>query len=433
MNCQSFREQILELILPGGEERRRTEMAAHADRCPACAQYLAEMTRTLNTLQPSLEIKATSNFKERVMKKMVETETNTWDRPRARRRWLLRLGVAAAVLIAIGLAALLGNNPKSGNAAWALEQTIKAYQSVRFIHMKFEPVAYGSCGEMWAQFDEQGNLVSMRTEFPDTEDGPKVVVWHEDKAEVWFKKKGTVGIVQEPEMLKRLKMSIDDFDPRLMVENVFAKEAQGEAEIKVEDGKSTNGMLRLLVSYTDLPGKREIYDVDPATRLVTRIEKYRINNGNEELLGRAFFLDYNNPEIAAVFKIEAPEEVVRVDQTAKDVGMVKGNLSDSEMAVKVTRTFFEALIADDYDQGGLIYGGLPGAALKKMLDKKQIKFLRIVSMDDPRPHPIPGTQGIQVPCRIEMEVNGIKTIEEFKIGVRAVHNRPDRWNIFGGF
>lgn len=435
MNCQSFREQILELILPGGDARRRLELTAHADGCPACAQYLAEMTRTLNALQPSFEIKATSNFKERVMKNIAESERSEMGSPRPKRRWLWRLGLAATLLIAVGLAALLGNNPKSG-AAWALEKTIEAYRSVQFIHMKFEPTSFGSCSERWAQFDEHGKLLSLRSNFPDTEDGPKVVVWHADKAEIWFKKKGAVTTVREPNFLKRIKMSINDFDPRLIVESLFQKEKQGKATAKANATITTNGqtVLVMSVTYKDAPGIREVYHLDTATQLVTQIDRYQTRKGKEELSGRTYYLDYNKPEVAAVFKIEAPADVMRVDQATQDVGLVKGNLSDNEMATKVAREFFEALIAKDYDQAGRILGGMPGAALKKTLEGSgEIRFLRIVSMEAPRPHPIPGTRGIQVPCKIEIEVNGTKAIQEFKLGVRAVYNRPDRWNVFGGF
>jgi hypothetical protein len=62
-----------------------------------------------------------------------------------------------------------------------------------------------------------------------------------------------------------------------------------------------------------------------------------------------------------------------------------------------------------------------------------LKIVRIVSIGAPTPHPTPGVGGFMVPCQLEVEKDGVKSIyEPYGPGVRPVYNRPERWNIHGG-
>ena len=78
-----------------------------------------------------------------------------------------------------------------------------------------------------------------------------------------------------------------------------------------------------------------------------------------------------------------PKDVTVIDQINRKPGLVKGDLTEDEIARKVVRAFFEALIAGDYDKAGLIYEGMPGAKLKETYG--QARFLRIVEIGKPAP------------------------------------------------
>lgn len=434
MNCQSFQENVTDLIGPGTDPERVTALEAHAAACPACAAWLAEMRRTRDALRPLHRVEASTRFKEGVMKRireMEESEKMEAVRPRRVLRWRPALAVAAALIIAC--AALLSLYGKGGNKAYALERIIEATRGLRFIHiMKMDPVEEGSAGEVWAQFDGQaGKLVQMRLDFPHTEDGPKVVLWQAGKATVWFKKKNSLLTVSEPALLERMKMSARDFDPRQILEGLYNKSKAGKVRIQSTVPAGVKGLFNLVVTGVDDSSWREVYTVDLATRLVSKIEKYRQKDGKEERIASIKYLDYNNPAVAEAFKIEPPKDVIPVDQTAREIGLAKGNLDDKTIAIKVASEFFEALVAEDYDKAGLLMEGIPGARLKGMLNG--LKFVRIVKIGDAVPHPIPSTGGLQVPCEVEMEKDGKKATQTFKLGVREVYNHPDRWDIFGGF
>ena len=127
---------------------------------------------------------------------------------------------------------------------------------------------------------------------------------------------------------------------------------------------------------------------------------------------------------------EAPSDLMKIDYTTQEIGLIQGNLTDKKIAVKVVREFYEALIVKDYAKAGQIYSGVPAA---KMQERWQdVNVLRIVSISEPIPHPYPGVGGFQVHCEIEIEKDGVKSILKHGPGVRHVHGQSHRWNIHGG-
>jgi len=65
-----------------------------------------------------------------------------------------------------------------------------------------------------------------------------------------------------------------------------------------------------------------------------------------------------------------------------------------------------------------------------------LNVVRIVSIDKPKPHPIPGVGGFVVPCEVELQAkDGTKsTWKPYGPAVRPVdlESQPHRWNLHGG-
>ena len=98
------------------------------------------------------------------------------------------------------------------------------------------------------------------------------------------------------------------------------------------------------------------------------------------------------------------------------------------------RQFFEALIAGNYEKAGQLYCGVPAEKLRNSPLGK-IRFLRIVSLDKPTPHPVSEIGGLRVPCKIEVEKDGVKSVwEPYGPFVRTTHRQMEnpRWEIHGG-
>jgi hypothetical protein len=129
-----------------------------------------------------------------------------------------------------------------------------------------------------------------------------------------------------------------------------------------------------------------------------------------------------------------PADVYRVDQVAQDVGLPQGNMTDEEAVVACVREFWEAVKARDYEKAGMMFGGIPAPKMQEWFGG--MKIVRVVSIGEPTPHPIPGVGGFTVPCAVEFEnPDGSTFMKEFpRIAVRPVdqENNPDRWNIHGG-
>ena len=334
---------------------------------------------------------------------------------------------AAGVLVAtLGVITLVSQIP---TVVYALEQTLEANRGLRYIHIRIDP-AGGGLSEAWAQFGEDGELVRLRMSFPDNEDGAKEIVWQEDKAEVWFKTKGRAVVFHGQEMLQQISGSLATFDPKVAIEQLHQSQAQGRVSIQTQEPSAEGDPITLVVNFHDSPNKRVILQINPQTKLVERIERYRMAGNERELVSRLEYLEYNQDPAPETFVLDIPADAMRIDQTTQVIGLFKGDLTDDEIAVKVAREFFEALIAKDYGRAGTLYEGIPASKMEEMFGK--IEFLRIISVGDPTPHPMAATRFLQVPCEVEFRVGEQTHVKKFMPNIRAVHNQPDRWGIGGG-
>jgi len=340
-----------------------------------------------------------------------------------------KLAAAAVILIAVAISVTILD--KSVTPAYAIEQTIEANRGLWFIHLKCEPSTHGHVDEIWAQFDDNRQLTNLRMNFLNTEDGPKDVVWHEGKAEIWFKAKKGIAVVREKDILARLKMSYKSFDPKRIVEELYQAQDSENVQIMIQESSAEGEPITITMTKEGSPDVRTVFKVDPETKLLQQSESYKLEDGEYKFLGRIRYLDYNNPADSEIFVLKPPADVFRADQTTQEVGLAQGALSGEEIAVEVARQFFEALIAEDYAKAGKLLEGMPGEKMKQMFGS--IKVVRVGSIGPVAPHPNPGTKGLIVPCTVEIERDG--TISEWKLdrlGVRQVYNQPGRWTIFGG-
>ncbi len=352
---------------------------------------------------------------------------------------ITRLAAAAVIIAAVLLSINIWD--KSISTAYAIEQTIQASHSVRYLHIKSFKVNEDEPKEFWIEFYEDGEVKNVRMHMPEwdcPEDGAKVTVWKENKAQIWFKKKKSLVTIKDETVATNILNFMEELDPKLVVERLYCMQ-QVESEVEIEIDESSNKAEPIVVTATCLPGSpragwRVVLFVDRATKLVTSIEFYRLKDGEYQYVELIEYYDYNQPIEAEMFSLDnedIPADVMRIDQTTQKIGLVQGDLTDKEIAVKVVREFYEALIAKDYAKAGQLYSGVPA---DKMCERwEDMNVLRIISIGEPIPHPTPRVGGFQVPCKIEIERDGVKSIyEPYGPGVRPVHGQPDRWNIHGG-
>jgi len=276
-------------------------------------------------------------------------------------------------------------------------------------------------------------------EWESPSDGAKEVIWQEGKATIWFKKKKTLVTVKEKRFAEKMLEAVYLFDPKLARQRFFEMEKLGLVKIDIEEPSKKTKPITVTATYSPeckqfgLLADRTVLFVDQTTKLVTSLESYLLaEGGNYELIGWTELSDYNQRIDPAVFVLDdLPSDVQQIDQTTQDIGLEQGNLPDEEIAVKVVREFYEAVIAKDYAKAGRIYGNISASRIEEMF--KDMKIVRIISIDEPKPHPTPGVGGFMVPCKLEIEKDGIKSVfEPYGPAVRAVYGQPNRWNIHGG-
>jgi hypothetical protein len=422
MNCEQFLAHLDDLLIASPDEATRAEMDAHALACPSCADALEVAQQAAASIHLSHQFHASSRLKEKIMGKIreqaeVESRITVKRKHAFGRFWKLGLGAAAVLGGVIVGGVFLCRPPVS---AYALEQTLEANRGIRSIHIKCEPAGEGF-EDLWAQFDETGKLTHLRMNCPNTDDGPKDVVWQEGKAEVWFKAKGSCVVIKAENMPEDPEMTADSMNPRLLVEDVYQRQAAGKVRIETKQPFAPGEPITLTITSVESPEDTLIYWVDPKTKLLMQMERnLRITQ----------YLDYNAPIDPALFTLNPPAGTMRIDRTTQEIGLTQGELSDHDIAVQVVREFFEALIARDYAKAGRLYEGIPAAKIEEGFG--EIKVLRIVSIGEPTPSPQNGKTAVHIPCEIEIEKDGVRSIAEFNPGVRTEEDFPDRWGIFGG-
>lgn len=340
-----------------------------------------------------------SRFTERV-KSMIRTHKR-----------LIATAATLAVLAA-GVVLCVSLVSSSSHPAYALEQTAQANSQIKTCHVR---CSGGGVGEAWIELNSDGTPVRARMDFPKTEDGAKVVILTADKAEVWFKDKRGHLFVTEKDALARVKEMQKQFDPKLVFEELQAMKASGKVEVATQESATKNDPITLTVTSKDNPNRRGVYTVDPRTKLVERTTTYRQHDGQWEQVGSIEYLDYNKEIDPSIFQLDLPKDVTTVDQINQTIGLEQGDLTNEEIATKVAREFFEALIAADYRKAGLLYEGIPAEKMKEMFGR--CKFQRVITVEKPLAGKHPDPTALQTP--ITVEFGGTKEVRPLMLVVRS--------------
>jgi len=386
-----------------------------------------------NIYTNKFQVTMTNNFDERVISNIMNTveeqktkmsttnQTNIWRTIMNNR--ITKFAVVAVVLAALVLSITIFDN--TVQEAYAIEQTREANRGVRFIHLKYEKAVGGGDGveDMWAQFDDNQELLHLRMNFPNSADGPKDVVWKEGKAEVWFKARKKFVVLREENMLARLKMPYKEFDPKLIVEQLYQDQNDERNQIEIQEPRSQNEPI-IITLVKD--GSRRVFEVDSETKLLQQVEYYWLKDGDYTFSGRTTYLDYNQSD-PDIFVLNPPSDVTRIDKTT-GIGLAQGDLSDDEIVVEVATQFSQALIDEDYAKAALLVEGISADQLKQAFYGQ--KFVRFVPIGKIVPHSNPLTRGLSIPCEIEYTLNSQTITKTGNLNVRKVQGRPDHWIIF---
>ncbi len=357
---------------------------------------------------------------------------------------ITRLAAAAVIIIAVVFSITIFD--KSMPAAYAIEQTIEAGQDVRYLHFYFSSLDGNTTfKEAWLEYDDSGQIENIRVNWYNQPSGDMAMVWKEGRTQYWTKKENTLKFFEDEIYTKKLVGFARRYDPTRTVENMYDLERKGDVEIEIQEPDDKTKPIILTCTYLPntfitegiSPQMCEIVFVDQVTKLVTSIEVYELKDGKYVGQGVWKYPDYDTLFEPGIFDLEeeAPADVKRLDQMILDIGLEQTDLTEKEIAVKVVRSFLQALIAKDYDRAIKIYGYEDPDEKEELLKRfEKLNIVRIISVDDAVYHRRFSSGRLRVPCKVELEEDG-QVIEwqiEDVLAVRVI-GHPNRWRVEGEF
>jgi hypothetical protein len=215
---------------------------------------------------------------------------------------IIKLAAAAVIIIAAVLSLTVWDT-----SAYALEQTIRAYESLRYVHIKDFKQGESEPQEFWMELDEQEQMKRFRAYLPawTVGGGPLVGVLSEGKLHI-LGKNDNVFVTKRAEALALEILNIvKGFNPVSVVKQLRQLEAEGKARITTSEppSKSEPIVITAKLHLQNDKGGQMVLFVDQSTKLVTRII-LPINDSGDGYQHSLEFSDYNTAVDERVFRLE---------------------------------------------------------------------------------------------------------------------------------
>ena len=419
--CKDRFEDLVALVMGELDSAASRELQEHITLCDTCRQARDALVEEEKEVRAGFEALARSlgPIGQAVLEKLelpsqVRVDLSDDHFLERMKKMMLAhkrlLAASAATVAALAASLILYVSVfSSPTAAYALEQTAQANRQVTSYHAKITPAA--EWGEVWVQLHTDGTPLRARWDLQSRDDGAKVVVVSKGNAEIWFKDKKSHVFIPEKDGLKLVMKERKLFDPKLAFEELQAQQRAGKVQVETKEASGLYEPIMLTVTSWKTPDQREVYAVNPKTKLVKWRTTDRRRSDQWERVSLVEYLDYNQEIDAKVFQFDLPKDVTTIDQVNRKPGLVKGNLSEEEMATRVAREFFEALMAEDYAKAGLIFEGIPARKMKELFGN--FKVYRIVEIGKPVAGRHPDKTALKVPVKVELEMKRRKVTREF--------------------
>lgn len=358
---------------------------------------------------------------------------------------LTKFAAAAAMIIAtIGSVYFLNN---AVTPAYSMEQTIQAGRDVRYLHFSF----YASLNtdiadkEAWLEYDDGGQIKNIRVDWYNQPAGDMTMVWKEGRTQYWTKKSKTLRFFEDEIYTEKMVSFARRFDPTRMVKTMYDLEKQGKVKVQIHEPSDITQPIMLTCTWLPntyivkgtSPQMREVVHIDRFTKLVTSVKVYERKDGNYEGGGVWKYTDYAASFKTEIFDLdtEAPADVKRLDLMCLDIGMERTDLTDEEIAIKVVRSFLQALIEKNYETAVKIYGyENPDDREHLMQNLEKLNLIRIIEIGDPVAPRMDSRGKLRVPCRVESEENGQVIVWEIEnMFAQRVIGHSNRWHVEAEF
>jgi len=387
------------------------------------------------------------NLRRQMLSTFNETHAGFWQKfgRTIMKSPITKLAAAAVIIIAVAMSVTFLD--KSMPSAYALEQTMKAYEGLRFVHIKHFKEGESEPQEIWVQYDDK-EVKKIRCYSPlwaEPKEGPLTAVWNDGKMEVLAKDEygnQTIFIRQRKDSGAEMLEILRKADPRNKVQELYQLEAEGGAEIKTSEPKLKSEPI--IITAKILPpcndaGTQMVLYVDQNTKLVSRLifNKTKERDGNQHSLE---FSDYNIAVDENVFTFKnVPENVPRYDLTwqkydenarydLSEIGLVQGQLEDNEIAVELARQFMQTLIDKNYEKAAKLLGDTPAHNTAKLHQFTEFQtFKKLLLIEEPARDANSSAMAITVPCVAVVHCSSWMVVVRANISVEPYMADPNRW------
>jgi hypothetical protein len=349
---------------------------------------------------------------------------------------ITKLAIAAVLLIAAVLTITFLN--KSAAPAYAFEQTMTAVDGMRYFHFKQfgDPTNIRNLGkEAWVEYGPTGVVKNLRFDVYDKGEISESVAWKEGKTEWWRRDKKNLMFFEDADYTAKILFFASRYNPKGALEYLDSLERKGKVKIQIEEPTTSQDDILVTAIYEpntyllqrQIPAIKDVYHIDNASRLVKAVEIFLLDPNGPKAIGRWEYCDYNQPFAPELLDLnkEAPPDVNRVDMMAMDIGIERGDLSDSAIAVETAAQFLDALVDEDYTLAGkLVNEGMTEQQARQEFGDFHI--LQVISIDEPK---MDQYMFWMVPVKVMTEKDG-KTIEQkFTLKSGKVLGHPTRWAV----
>ena len=349
---------------------------------------------------------------------------------------MIKLAATAVIIIAL----YIGLQVPSGlvSTAYALQDTIEANNSIRWLHIYESETIFQETrtSEIWLGCDEQGNVTRMRFQSDNVGEpvGSLTITGNSEKSEAWLSKHNLrmVGC-GDPSVL--LRYDVSELDPKFLFQKLFEQESRNEAIINVNEPMEKRKPIIVTVTYPQghrSENWKKVFYIDQATKLVTRIDKFERRDQEFQHVKTLEFFDYNQQIDQMMFTLdsEVPTDAKVIDMTEVEAVSWQDDMTEEEIATEVTREFFEAIIAKDFFKAGQLYLRAPDFLVEQAFMGANV--LKIISVGPAYPDPDPDSNAMISSCKVLAEIGGqYYEINAWMVRIIRADRDKNRWLICG--
>ncbi|MCP4256489.1 MAG: hypothetical protein GY774_03060 [Planctomycetes bacterium] len=320
---------------------------------------------------------------------------------------ITKLTAAAALIIALYIFLQFPSG-----AAYALQDTIEAYNSIRWLHIRESRTVSQEARttDIWLGCDEEGNITRMRFQADNVGEpvGSLIIAGDSDRSEAWLARHNLL-MTGYGDSSVLLGYDVSELDPKFLFERLFEQERRGEAIFDVNEPKDKTDLIIVTVTYPQSSRSenwKKVFYIDQTTNLIKKIDKFELKGKEFQNFKTIEFFDYNQPIDQKMFTLDGDvsADARVVDLSEVDIGMLQGDMTDEEIAVEITRQFFEAMFAKDFHRAGQLYLGAPDFLVEQALMGANI--IEVISVGPAYPDPDPDSNAMMSSCKFLAEFEG---------------------------